>query len=394
VLNALEWRSSVRVLFTTSPGIGHVFPTIPIAHALRAAGHEVLYALGGNVAMAAGAGMPVADTAPDVDFVPIFREFGSIQQQSRNQQQIGIQDDDNARLQRVARLFARVSEVTVDATVEVAGAWQPDLVVYSPLQGAGPLVAAKLGVPAVAHGLGFASVTALGDTLRDELSDSYDKHGVRELPTTAALSVAPPSMLGSGGENDAWPMRYVPYNGGGVLPDWVLSQPDRPRIAVTLGTAVPHMSGVNGLAPLLAAAGAADVEVVLALGEVDAAGLSDIPDNVRLCQEWIPLGALLRTCVGAIHHGGAGTTLTTLDAGIPQLVVPHGADQHINAGAVRARGAGDTAELPTMTPKDFDRLLTDEAMRTAATEVRAEMTTMPAPSELVPRLVALAASGL
>ena len=29
----------VRALFATSPGLGHVFPTISLAHALRAAGH-------------------------------------------------------------------------------------------------------------------------------------------------------------------------------------------------------------------------------------------------------------------------------------------------------------------------------------------------------------------
>jgi len=38
----------VRVLVTTSPGLGHTFATIPLSWALRAAGHEVLFATAGE----------------------------------------------------------------------------------------------------------------------------------------------------------------------------------------------------------------------------------------------------------------------------------------------------------------------------------------------------------
>lgn len=104
----------------------------------------------------------------------------------------------------------------------------------------------------------------------------------------------------------------------------MIKVPGRPRIGLTLGTVLPMMGGLGGLSALLDAAGKIDAEFVLALGKIDAAGLPAPPDNVRVCVEWIPLGWLLRTCVAAVHHGGAGTTLTTMDAGIPQLVLPHG----------------------------------------------------------------------
>lgn len=48
------------------PGLGHVFPTVRTAQAFQAAGHEVLYALGGYVEMTVTAGMAVVDTAPGV----------------------------------------------------------------------------------------------------------------------------------------------------------------------------------------------------------------------------------------------------------------------------------------------------------------------------------------
>jgi UDP:flavonoid glycosyltransferase YjiC (YdhE family) len=47
----------MRVLFSVVPGPGHMFPTIPLAWALRAAGHDVLYATaadGVSAAVAAG----------------------------------------------------------------------------------------------------------------------------------------------------------------------------------------------------------------------------------------------------------------------------------------------------------------------------------------------------
>ncbi len=41
----------------------------------------------------------------------------------------------------------------------------------------------------------------------------------------------------------------------------------------------------------------------------------------------------------AIHHGGAGTTHTAARAGIPQVVLPIGADHHFWAHRVALRGA-------------------------------------------------------
>src|SRR3954449_13101551 len=68
----------VRALFATSPGLGHVFPTISLAHALRAAGHEVLVATAGGKE-AANAGLHVVDTAPGVDIGAVFQQAASEQ---------------------------------------------------------------------------------------------------------------------------------------------------------------------------------------------------------------------------------------------------------------------------------------------------------------------------
>ncbi|MEU5671188.1 nucleotide disphospho-sugar-binding domain-containing protein, partial [Micromonospora sp. NPDC047753] len=41
-----------------------------------------------------------------------------------------------------------------------------------------------------------------------------------------------------------------------------------------------------------------------------------------------------------VHHGGSGTTLGALAAGVPQLLLPQGADQFANAEALTAAGVG------------------------------------------------------
>src|SRR5919201_971775 len=151
----------VRALFATSPGLGHVFPTISLAHALRAAGHEVLVATPGGKE-AANAGLHVVDTAPGVDIGAVFQQAASEQPEEFD---YSTDVDTEKGLEFVGAIFAKLSGVSVDLTVSAAESWRPDVVVYSSMEGTGPLVAAKLGVPAVSHGFGFAdeaSMTANG----------------------------------------------------------------------------------------------------------------------------------------------------------------------------------------------------------------------------------------
>jgi UDP:flavonoid glycosyltransferase YjiC (YdhE family) len=99
--------------------------------------------------------------------------------------------------------------------------------------------------------------------------------------------------------------------------------------------------------------------------------------------------ALLATCSGIVHHGGAGTTLTALTCGVPRLVLPQRGDQLANAGAVSQRGLGLQHHEPHLDADLFHRLLDDTALHTAAHEVRTEITCMPAPTDLLGRLNAL-----
>ena len=84
--------------------------------------------------------------------------------------------------------------------------------------------------------------------------------------------------------------------------------------------------------------------------------------------------------------------LIALTAGVPQLVLPDGADRHLNAQAVGDRGAGLVAAADEIDAALLRRLIEDDSLRAAAGEVRAELAGMPFPADLVPRLAELAAA--
>jgi UDP:flavonoid glycosyltransferase YjiC (YdhE family) len=113
----------------------------------------------------------------------------------------------------------------------------------------------------------------------------------------------------------------------------------RPRLCVTLGTVVPIMTGTRILSAVMSVLGEMDVEVILAAGKADLSALGLLPANVRSVG-FLPLSTILATCSLIVHHGGSGTTAAPLHYGIPQLVMPSFADNHLSAQRVVERGVG------------------------------------------------------
>lgn len=392
----------MRVLFLTSPGFGHTAPLVSLAWALRTAGHEVMLGLAGSspadLPTFAGAGLPVVELAT-VEQITEAERAGmaasgldvlsprELRARARLEAERVV---GGSPVSGVDKPFAALSAAVAGGAVAFAQRWRPDLVVHSPLQGAGPLVAAKLGVPSVEHGFGLTSSSAVAATLADELAGTYRRHGVAGFPERhELLNVAPPSMaLGDPGR----PLRHVPYHGGAVLPEWLPAAPDRPRVTITMGSILPKWwARLRPIQWIAEVAAEVDAEFVLALAGVDVSALGPLPANVRSAG-WLPVNAALATSQAVVHHGGAGSMMAALAAGVPQLVVPFCADQFINAAAVVKRGVGREIDidLEQVTPEAVRGLLGSESLRTAAAEVRAEIAAMPAPVDVVPRLVDLA----
>lgn len=68
-------------------------------------------------------------------------------------------------------------------------------------------------------------------------------------------------------------------------------------------------------------------------------GRAPLPDGFLSIGD-VPHDRLFPRVACVIHHGGAGTTQTAARAGVPQLVVPHAADQHYWAHRVQKLGLG------------------------------------------------------
>ncbi|MFI6848588.1 glycosyltransferase [Kitasatospora sp. NBC_00085] len=372
----------MRILFTGPPAAGHLFPMIPTAQALRAAGHEVLFAGSRPLEPLRAAGFPIIEIGDG-------RSIREAIEQSTGEKirYVALDLTQDQILDRAARGFALASRSTVDGLLAAAGDWGADLVVHDSFQAAAPLVAAKLKIPSVIQNFGVASGLGMAVRIAANFTEAYETHGVAGPAKATPLNVVPASL---GGDPDGLRMRYLPFNGGGVVPGDLLRRGTRPRVAVTLGTILTEMDGVRAIVRLIEAAASADAEFLLAVGDADLAPLGTLPDNVRPLP-WVPLAELLTTSDALIHHGGSGTMLTALQAGLPQLVLPQGADHFINADALTAAGAALRSASPDVDTPLLDRLLTDPGLREGAARLRAENAALPSPAALVPALEALAA---
>ncbi|MFD8493738.1 glycosyltransferase [Amycolatopsis sp. NPDC059657] len=354
---------------------------VPLAWALRGAGHEVLVVTGGrSLAAAEKCGLPYLDFAPEMTADEINDGF---------RQQLAVLPAYTPSVRCLADVAERVAVVArlgMDQTVRASESWRPDLIVHDPMNVGGLIAAARLGVPAVEHLWGFIRTTGLTERYYELLKDDFDRHGASGLPERIVLDVAPPSMLS--GRPAGWSMRYVPHDSG-PLPEWLVgpARTGRPRIAITLGTEIPSNDGAGAFGRTVAAAAEVDADFVVAAG-VDPAGLGPLPPNVR-AERWLPFGSLLTRCTGVVHHGGSGVTMAALANGIPQLLLPDGTDRYANAEAVADNGAGLTCARDEVSAALLAQLVADDGLRLAAERAQVEIGMLPTPAAVAARLEAL-----
>ncbi|MCE6998180.1 glycosyltransferase [Saccharothrix sp. S26] len=326
----------MRVLFAGLASVGHTYPLIPLAIAARDAGHEVHFAVGEEVHA------PLAANG--------LRPF------------------------RPADTFYEIYAEDLEPELERL---RPDLVVHGWGVPGAAIAAQRAGIPGLWHGFGRLFPDGIGLELP-----------TKSVPGLPHVDICPPSLQDADflAEADRIALRPVPFSAPAALPTWDGGRTSRPLVYLTLGTAfgTPELlsTAVNGLS-------AVDAQVVVATGRVRPDQLGAVPDNVTV-HSWVPQADLLPHVDLVVHHGGSGTTLGALAVGVPQLLLPQGADQFANADAVTAAGAGARLlpdEVHAEAIAAHARALTRPGGHVdAARAIAEEIARMPAPDEVARRL--------
>jgi L-noviosyl transferase len=350
----------MRVLVTSCPAASHFYPVVPFALALQRAGHHVLVATGGRFApRAAASGLAVHPAGGDIDLLSVTP----------------------AGTQAGWGRMVALAEQTAGDIVRLARDWQPDLLVRTPTEFAGPIVAELLGIPMIEHSFGLVMRRARLRDAEEVLVPLYRRYRVRpQLSSpTAILDVCPPTFRPPDATVGT-PMRYVPFHGTqGPTP----REPEDVDVCLTLGTILPALGHTAVLTPVLAAASDLALRTtVLGIAPAELPGVN--------AQDWLPLDRVLSRCRVLAHHGGSGTTFAALAAGVPQLVMPHMTDQPDNAARIEATGVGRSIRPDQMSRQAartaLAQLMSDGEERAAARVLQAEVQALPSPDTVVARL--------
>ncbi len=329
----------MRILFATTRGAGHFGPLVPFAHALRRSGHEVLVAAPASLRPhAERAGLPLAALAEPSEQVmaPVWERVRAA----------GPGGADRIVLEEIfAGEFARSA---LPGTLAIMREWRPDAVLRESTEFASLVAAEHLGVP---HRHVSVFLTAGGEFDWSTLLDPVERlragaglrreDGAEPFWRQPYLTMAPRSLEAPSTEPPDGTRRYreaaVPAR---ALPDWWKGS-DQPLVYVSFGS----VAAGNGFYPLLyreALDVLADlpVRVLLTLGtEADPAELGPVPASVHV-EPWVPQNAVMAHADAMVGHGGSGSTLMAMAAGMPLAVVPLFADQPHNARRVAELGAG------------------------------------------------------
>jgi UDP:flavonoid glycosyltransferase YjiC (YdhE family) len=378
----------MKIMFASLGAYGHLYPMMPLALACAAAGHETVIASGtpflGRLPLPTVPGYP-----PDLEL------DWAIQEARRRHPDLHGEDFSLA-------MFADVTAAHVAPTmIEQCQRLRPDLVIFEGMNTGAGVAASVLGIPAATYSISltttfYAALHPLTVGYQRAVWSQRDRRPPEQngLMATVVINPAPPSV---GSAEDTGvpmiPIRSVAYNEASAdIPAWLNGPRTRPRVYLTLGTV--SFGAVEVLSRAINDIAQADVDILVTVGpEGEPAALGALRDNVHV-ERFVAQSAVLPLVDLIVHHGGTGTVLGALEVGLPQLLLPQGADQFVNAEILTAMGAvralPNDAQQPGAIGEAVQALIGDSPERRAATRLREEIASMPAPSDVVAALVELA----
>ncbi len=316
-------------------GFGPFHSQVPLARALTGAGHEVAFATGPSFcSWVARVGFPA---------YPVGMEARALLQETLRRYPYWPAEVPPERLLHFYLTRTAASVATPAILVDLLAIvrhWRPDVIVHDPGEFAAPIAAAWGGIPSVNHGWGPLLPTEDYRLAGEILAPLWERCRLAPRPLAGMyehlyLDVCPPSIQSPdlAGIKAVQRLRPVPVHLRlsnhperiDPLPSWADELPDRPTVYATLGTVFSNAPGL--LAAVLGGIAGDDVNVVMAIGnDGDESLLARQSPTVRV-ERFIPQSLLLPRCAAVVCHGGAGTILAALDAGLPLLLLPVGIDQ-------------------------------------------------------------------
>jgi UDP:flavonoid glycosyltransferase YjiC (YdhE family) len=333
----------MRALFSSTRGAGHFNPLVPFARAFERAGHELLFAgppdLAGAVD-AAGFEFWQFDPPPEDELGAVWARVPELPPGEANQVVVG-------------EVFGRLNTTAALPRLRAAlEEWRPDVVVRDPNEYGSALAAELDGITHARVAIGLASTEELGLGIAAGAVDAIGRaEGLAPDPDADRLRRAPylslfPPTLDEGAQPDTHRFHDPAWDEPpGELPDWWPGHENEPLLYVTFGSVAggfPQALPVYGVA--MQAVAELPLRVLLTVGrELDLDALPPAPENVRV-ERWVPQQDVLGHASAALVHGGSGSTLGALAAGVPLVVMPLFADQPQNARRVAEVGAGAAVE--------------------------------------------------
>ena len=368
----------MRVLFASTRGAGHFGPLVPFAAAFMRAGHEVLVAGPHAIAsLAARAALPFhsVGSPPDDEVAAAFAPIWSPDEAPGAPHVVG---------EIFIGLLARAALPGMLGAVRV---WRPDVVVRETMEYASTLAAERWGVPQVRVGVhlearidGDLGLNALAaaplNALRSAagLTPDPDARALRRSPL---FSLAPPSLENAGAPPNG--VRRFRANGHATRPVDVSD----PLVYVSFGSEAAASPAHFPALYRAAADALAELPVrgLMTVGR-DPSDIGPLPPSVR-AERWVPQAEVMHQAAVMVGHGGSGSTLAALAAGVPQAFVPLFVDGPRNARRVAELGAGIVVDSPDDLAPAISTLLADPSYRRAAGDLATEIRALPPVDEAV-----------
>jgi UDP:flavonoid glycosyltransferase YjiC (YdhE family) len=310
----------MRILFASLRNTSHFLPLVPFIEASLRRGHEVGVAapqdLAERVAKTGAEFFPVGHPG-DAGLAPLWKRMREASKEEGMQLAIG-------------ELFAGVlAKTALPGVLETIERWRPTAIIRESMEFASLIAAEKCGI---SH-MHVAITARSGERLVVPMAvASLDAHrsalGIATDPTgecvyrEPALSLIPPSLEtpdATVGPVARFRSTRAP---AAPLPDW-WSGHRGPLVYVTLGTVTGAMEVRRGaFRDPLEAVRDLPARVLLTIGaDLPLEALGDVPANVHV-ERFVPQDDVLPHAAAVLCHGGSGTVIGTLAAGVPMVVMP------------------------------------------------------------------------